>query len=188
MNTRLYHYRGILSIGIFVALLFVLFFFINPQELVESLGVTNSYIILFFVALIGGTSSLTSSSYYATIIAFAISGLNPFIMALVAGVGLSIGDAIFYLLGIWGRNNISGRAKHLVEKGSRWLLRKPKWLVQIIVYLYTGFTPFPGDVLMVTLSFARFPYKSFVIAGLLGNITLVLVVALGVVWGSGLVQ
>ncbi len=185
MNKILYHYRGILSVVIFITLLFVVFFFINPQELVESFGVTNSYIVLFFVALIGGTSSLTSSSYYATIIAFTISGLDPLMMALVAGVGLSIGDGIFYLLGIWGRNNISGRAKHLVEKGSRFLLKKPKWLVQIIVYLYTGFTPFPGDILMVALSFARFPYKSFVIAGLLGNITLVLVVVFGVMWGSG---
>lgn len=187
MSHHVRHYKGIIWIISFLVVCGVLFFFIDIQKLVESLGVTNSYFVLFFVAMVAGSSSFTSSSYYATIVGFAATGLNPFMIALVAGAGLSIGDAFFYLVGKWGRENISGRVRILAEKYSKWLSKKPKWLVQIIVYLYTGFSPLPGDFLMIALSFARFPYKSFIIPGLLGNITLVLFIVLGVVWTTRLI-
>lgn len=187
IRPRIKHYKGVLWIVSFIFFLFVFFYFVNPQEIIESLGVTNSYLVLFFVALIGGASSFTSSSYYAAIVTFAVSGLNPFWMALIAGIGLTIGDSIFYLLGTWGRNNISGHARMLAEKYAGWFSQKPKRFIQAIVYIYTGFSPFPGNLLMIVLSFARFPYKSFILPVLLGNITLVLVISLGVIWGIGLI-
>lgn len=187
MSHHVRHYKGIIWIISFLVVCGVLFFFIDVQKIVESLGVTNSYLVLFFVAMVAGSSSFTSSSYYATIVGFAGSGLNPFMIALVAGTGLSIGDAFFYLVGKWGRDNISGKVRLLAEKYSKWLTKKPKWLVQIIVYFYTGFSPLPGDFLMVALSFARFPYRSFVVPGLLGNITLVLFIVFGVVWTTKLI-
>lgn len=186
IKPRVKHYKGILWIVSLALLLFIFFYFVNPEEIIDSLGVTNSYLVLFFVALIGGASSFTSSSYYATIITFAVSGLNPFWMALVAGSGLTIGDSIFYLLGTWGRNNISGHARILAEKYVGWFSQKPKRFIQAIIYIYTGFSPLPGDILMIILSFARFPYKSFVVPVLLGNITLVLMVSLGIIWGTRL--
>lgn len=164
-------------------IVFGLFFFVvDIEKIIAFLGVRNSYFILFFVAMIAGSSSFTSSSYYATIIGFAVNGLNPFMIALVAGVGLTLGDTIFYFLGMWGRNNISGRVKHWTEKYGTWLSKKPKWIIKSIVYFYTGFTPLPGDFLMVALSFARFPFKSFIVPSLLGNITLVVFIVIGVLW------
>lgn len=187
MRHRIYHYKGLFLIFSFFLFLFILFFFINPREIVDILGVQNSYLVLFCIALLGGVSSLTSSSYYAAIVTFTISGLNPFIMAFIAGIGLTLGDLFFYLLGSWGRNNISGYARRLAEKYSSWLLKKPKWVVQTIIYIYTGFSPLPVDILMVILSFARFPYKSFIFPLFFGNITLVLVIAFGVLWGVRLI-
>jgi membrane protein YqaA with SNARE-associated domain len=186
MRHRVRHFKGIIWILFFLLTLGVLFFFVDIEKVIEAIGVTNSYLVLFFVAMIAGSSSFTSSSYYATIVSLAGTGLNPWVIALVAGTGLSVGDAIFYLIGTWGRENISGKIKTLAEKYAKWLSRKPRFVVQSIVYLYTGFTPLPGDFLMVALSFARFPYLSFIIPGLLGNITLVLFILFGVTWTQGL--
>ncbi len=183
---KIKHYKGIIWIVSFLAILSIFFLFVDPKNIVASLGVTNSYLVLFFVAMIGGASSFTSSSYYATIVTFAMSGLDPFVMALVAGTGLTISDTVFYLIGSWGRNNISGPARVWFEKYSQWFSEKPKIVIQGIVYVYTGFLPLPGDVLMMILSFSRFPIKSFIIPAFLGNITMVLLLTLGVIAGTKL--
>lgn len=187
MKSPFGHYKGIILVILFIIILFSLFFFFEPHEIVNLVGVKNSYLILFLVAVIGGASSIMSSSYYATIITLAMGGLNPIIIALVAGFGLTLGDFLFYLLGAWGRKNVSGNVRKFIEKYARWLSKKPKRLIQLIVYVYTGFFPLPGDILMIALSFARFPYKSFLFPLLMGNITLVLLISFGVVWGFGLV-
>lgn len=183
MPHKFHHFRGLVWVISFIALLFVLFLFVDIQNVLRELGVRNSYLILFFVAMIGGASSITSSSYFATITALALNGLNPIAIAIVGGIGITVGDSLFYALGMWGRQNISGRFRAWTERWSRWLSRKPRWIVQIIIYLYTGFTPLPGDILMTVLSFSRFPFKSFIIPGLLGNITLVILIVIGVLFG-----
>lgn len=171
-------------VGLVVVALFVFFLFFDPQEIVESLGVRNSYLVLFLIALFGGASSFTSSTYYAAIVAFTLSGLHPGLIALVAGVALFIGDSIFYRVGMWGRDHISGRALRAVQKISRYVEHKPRWFVQIVIFMYTGLSPFPGDILMIALSFVRFPYLSFVVPGFLGSITLAFIIAQAVLLGA----
>jgi membrane protein DedA with SNARE-associated domain len=160
-----------------ILVLFVVLYFFDPAVFIERVGVTNSYLILFFIALIGGTSSFTATSYYVTIVTFALGGLNPWVMALVAGTALFIGDSLFYLFGTWGRHKISGKVEKTVERFSDWLNKKPDWIVRLVIYLYTGISPFPGDVLMLTLAFSEYPYKKYIAPGLLGNMTLVLLIS-----------
>lgn len=176
-QTKLYQYRGLFGVLCVLVVLFVFFLVVNPQEIVASLGVRNSYLVLFLVALLGGASSLTSSTYYAAIVTFALSGLPPILIAVVAGTALFIGDSIFYRIGMWGRDHISGRALRLAQKFSDYVEHKPRWFVQILIYIYTGFSPFPADILMIALSFVRFPYLSFIIPGLVGSITFAFLLA-----------
>lgn len=183
LRKRLYQYRGIIITGLFLVFLFIFFLFVDPTELINFLGVRNSYLVLFFVALVGGTSSFTSSSYYAAIVAFTLSGLHPGLVALIAGTGLFVGDSIFYRIGVWGRDHISGKALRFVEKLSRYVEKKPRWFIQLIIYIYTGFSPFPGDILMISLSFSHFSYKHFIIPGWFGNITLAGIISLAVTLG-----
>lgn len=184
-KTKLYQYRGVVGVILIILGLVLVFSFVKPDEIVSALGVRNSYLVLFLVALLGGASSLTSSTYYAAIVTFALSGLHPGLIALVAGVALFIGDSVFYRVGMWGRDHISGRALRWAQRFSRYVEHKPRWFVQIIIYIYTGFSPFPADILMIALSFARFPYRSFIIPGLMGSISFAFLLAQAALLGSG---
>jgi len=174
---HLKNYKGFLLTGLVVVILFTVLYFVDPMEIVNAVGVRNSYLVLFLLALIGGTSSLTSSSYYIAIVSFALGGLNPFGMALVAGVALFLGDSLFYIFGSWGRHKLSGSVLRKVNHFSEWLNKKPKWLIQLVIYVYTGFSPFPGDLLMLSLAFSNIPFRRYIVPGLLGNVTLVLLLA-----------
>jgi|GEM_PF-308295 len=207
------------AFGLFVAILLawtVLLWTVGPEQMVSYIGVQNGYLIGFFLATFGGMSTLSSASYFATIITLAAGGLNPYLLAVVAGFGLLIGDSLFFYLGKSGRTAItlaagglnpyllavvagfglligdslffylgkSGRTAfsdqfhERLDRLTRWIMRRPNWLVPIIVYIYVGFTPLPNDIFMIALALSGYPYKKMVIPLLLGDITIVLITAL----------
>jgi len=152
----------------------------GATTIVDYIGVENGYLITFFVSLFGGMSSLSGASYVATITTLASGGLNPAYLALASGFGITIGDTIYYLIGRYGYKNIDGT--WLADKiaiFSVWLLKKPRWVITLGIYIYTGFTPLPNDVLTLTIGAARFPYILSIAALTLGNITLTFLIATG---------
>lgn len=144
----------------------------GARSLVESIGVENSYILMFFVALVGGLSSLTAPSFFTVLGTLAIGGLNPFLLGLSAGMGLFLSDSFFYFVGSKGRHLFTGKWEKRRERLEEWLDRKPNWVTQLLTYLYTGFTPFPNDVLMVALAVVDAPYRRIMLPLFLGNVTL----------------
>lgn len=155
----------------------VLILRLGTQRIVELIGTNNSYIILFIVGTTGGVSTLTSSSFYTTLSTFAVGGLNPFLLAVIGGLGISIGDTIFYLLGKKGEESLPSKARKITKKFSHWIENRPAWLVPIVTFVYSGMTPFPNDILTVSLGLARYRYLYMIIPLILGNIFLTGLVA-----------
>lgn len=155
---------------------FVLFYF-GPNTIVESIGVENSYGVMFLMSVFGGVSTFTSVSYLATLATFAAGGLNPLLLGFVAGTGLLISDSFFFYLGKEGRQILSGKPREWADKFEVWLRSKPDWMVPIVTFVYTGLTPLPNDVLTVGLAFAEIKYRRIVLALWLGNMTLTTLVA-----------
>lgn len=153
-------------------------FYAGPENIVGFIGVENSYLLAFLVATIGGVSTFTSTYYYATIITLSVGGLNPFLLGFVSGIGVTIGDSVFFYMTHKGRNFF----EHFIfgkklEFLSKWLNSQPFWMVALISFLYTGFTPFPTDILMIVLALGRYPFIRILPFFLLGNITLVTMLA-----------
>lgn len=155
----------------------VVFHFYSPHQIVEKIGVENSYILIFLVATFSGVSSFTSTSHYAAIVTFASGGLNIFIIALLAGIGMTIGDSLFYYLGKTGKESLPLKIKEKIQKVEDWLNSKNKIFVPISVYIYTGFTPLPGDILSVFLGVTNHKFKTVIVPILLGNITLMFLIS-----------
>ena len=84
----------------FVVAWTVLLFFFSPKEIVEMIGVNNSYLVIFLVAVIGAFSSFTTFSAYPVIVTMAAGKLDPLLIGVVAGIGLAIGDTFFYFFGV----------------------------------------------------------------------------------------
>lgn len=149
---------------------------INSNLISEKISANNAYVIAFFAALLGGVSSFTSSSYIATIVLLSQTSANPFLLALSAGTALTIGDSVFYYFGTHGRKSLPENFKKYFLRVFKWLDKKPKVLIKIFAYFYTGFTPFPTDILMLFISLSKYPLKRIIIPVYIGNISLVLVI------------
>lgn len=74
-QTKLY----ITGAGIVLILIgWALFFhFLPVSELVDRIGIQNTYVAAFLLATIGGFSSFTGTSLYAALIALSHGGVNP---------------------------------------------------------------------------------------------------------------
>lgn len=148
-----------------------------PVEIVEAIGTQNSLLTAFLVSAFGGVSTVTSVNYYVVVISLASGGISAILLGVIAGIGITIGDSLFYYLGTQGHDVLSGKPRRWADKLHNWIGNQHEWIVQIIAYIYTGLTPLPNDVLTVSLGLAEYSYRRLLPALLLGNITLTILIA-----------
>jgi len=161
-----------------VAAWILLLHYLDPTELVASIGVSNGYLVMFLVALFGGVSSFTGVSFIATTLTLSAGGLDPILLALASGVGVSMSDSLFFFIGRHAHHVIeSPRLQHLIERSAIWLNDRSKLVVGLCIYLYTAFTPLPTDLLTVVLGITHQPYRYVIVALTLGNITFTYLIA-----------
>jgi membrane protein YqaA with SNARE-associated domain len=173
--------RRIIGLSIFATLLIgwsIFLYFAGPTYLVETIGVTNGYLLGFLVAAIGGVSTATSISFYSVVTALAAGGLNPFGLGLIMGTGVSIGDSIFFYLGKTGRHTLHHRIQHHVDKALDWAYDQNIRLVHVIVFAWAAFMPLPNDIITVPSGISRFHAKDILPSILAGNIVFTTLLAL----------
>lgn len=156
-----------------VAGLLTLAIWFDSTVLVNLLGVQNSYIILFFVSLIGGFSTGGSATYLALLVTLVAGGLNPWATGLVAGLSLFIGDTIMLVLAQKGRTFINGTLDARLD-GFALRFKNTPWLQHsfpYIAYVYSGFTPFPHDMLILFMAAIEYSRKKALLIIFFGDIT-----------------
>lgn len=181
------HHRLWLALGILaiIALWTLLMLLIGPRTFVEFIGVENSYVVIFLIAASGGLSSLTATSFYTLLATFAAAGLNPLLLGVAGGLGLVIGDSLFFA---FGRNGVQALPPHVrlrTEKVAKWLESKPAWMVPLVVFLYAGFTPLPNDILMILVALTGTKYRRIIVPLIVGDIINVSISALLFAAGYG---
>lgn len=161
-----------------VALWTWLLYTVGAERLVSYVGAENGYVIMFLAALLGGLSTFTSVTYFVTVFTLASAGLEPFGLALASSAGVSIGDVIFYYIGLWGLRAVApGRISFWLKRATDWLTLRSRVMVFAFVYSYAAFTPFPNDVLALVLGATRQPLLLVMPALILGNFTLIMLLA-----------
>lgn len=156
---------ALLGLVILILIAWAIFFhFVPPEELVRKIGVQNTYLIAFLLAVIGGFSSITGTSLYATLIALSQGGVNPTILGMVGGLGLFLSDSLFYFVLDYSRKMITKVAdkwETIFNKIRSLVRRAPDWLVYVGVFLYSAFAPLPNDILLAVLTVSRYSYRQF---------------------------
>ncbi|MFZ6050745.1 hypothetical protein [Halocola ammonii] len=155
----------------------VLLFYFSPREIVEMIGVSNSYLVVFLVAVIGAFSSFTTFSAYPVIVTMAAGKLDPLFIGLVAGIGLAIGDTFFYYFGVSARGVASSKLKNWLSNTLKWLKKKSDLVIQLFIFGYVGFTPFPNNILTGLLALSNYPYRKVALPLILGDLVLPIVAA-----------
>lgn len=173
------NYKKIIAFAVLfllVSSLFALLFFYSPKELVGIIGVRNGYLLAFFVSFFGGFSAAGSVSFITILFTLTAGGMNPFYLALVSGFSLSIGDILMFYTAEKGRELIRGKWDRRIDKLSVIFKQKKifRKILPFLAYIYVGFTPFPNDILIVSLAALRYPRKLMVGILILGDVSFTL--------------
>lgn len=151
----------------------------NPESLIESIGTHNGYILAFGGSLLAGLTFI-SVAVYPTVIALALGGLHPILTGILAALGLTIANLVFFYIGTKGHKLTHEHAKDtkfakLKRKFAKWLHARPNWVTTLFIWIYVGFTPFPNNLLTVSGGFINFSYKRLLTPLLMGNTTLMII-------------
>jgi membrane protein YqaA with SNARE-associated domain len=146
----------------------ILLYFYPAKELVDILGVNNSYLAVFILAVIAGGSSFTAGPFYVVLSSFAQAGLSIPLLAALAGLGAMAGDTFYFFFGKQSGQVFSGWLKKIFERFNRLLQKYPK-LTPLFIFIYAGFFPAPNDPVTISLGMSDYPYKKVFLPLLLGN-------------------
>lgn len=167
-----------LAIGIFF--LFTIsatLYFLSPETIISYIGISNAYGLIFVLAFLGGMMTFSGVPYHLILVAFVASGLNPYLLGVLAGLGVTMGDSTSYFLGYFGRAALTGHMQKILEKMEYYKEKYPR-ILPVIFFSYASLVPFSSDVLTIPAGLIRYPFWRLMIPLALGsmvfNITLAL--------------
>lgn len=157
----------------------ILLLIVGPEKIIDNIGIHNGYLVAFFASLLGGLVTISFVSVYPTIVAFAIGGLNPHILGVVAAIGLTIANLIFFYLGQKGRSiaSLYPRFEKISDGILKWINKRPQWIIPILIWIYVGLSPFPNNLLTTSSGLIEYPLKKMIAPLVIGNITLMTILA-----------
>ncbi len=173
-NFRLFLF---ILLSLFIIGFFALYVFYSPKDLVLYLGVRNSFLILFFVSLVGAFTSMTKFSAYPMIVALVAGNMSFFYVGLIAGIGLAAGDTLFFLFGYSAREITTHKWKDKLRNIVAKLHSINDWLVQGLIFIYVGASPFPNNLLSGSLAFTGYPFKKVIAPLVLGDLAFCMLVS-----------
>lgn len=185
-RNKLRHLIGFVGILVFVLAWTALLWVYSPQEIVDWLGMTNSYLVAFFLAVGGAVASMTPFSTYPAVYTMASGGVNAFALVPLVAIGMTVGDFIFISFGRSARGLVSEKILGKLERLLQWLESKPTFFVQAFVFLWVGFLPIANNLLTAPLAMTGFSIRKLTPPLVLGNMMLPALLAAGGYYGMEL--
>lgn len=151
------------------------------QEIVLAFG----YLGVFIIGFIGTVSIvLPTPAFLAIFVAGSV--LNPWLVGIVSGLGMAIGELTGYGFGIVGKKVIEKKHKKWLKKAKGWFEGHGAFWV---IILFSA-TPLPDDVVGFLSGMIKYDIKKFFVATFIGktamNIALAWAGFYGVQWVLGL--
>ncbi len=125
--------------------------------IVNTLHIRHTYLLGFFACLLGGISTISASIYLPIMTSFVIAGSNPLLLGIIGGIGLAISDIFFFYISLKGRELIpKGKFEDFLIRLEQKFMHLGNFWVGLFIILYV-MTPFPNDILNLTLAFVKYP-------------------------------
>lgn len=126
-----------------------MFYFFSPQDIVNAVGVENSYMFMFLVALLWGLSFFSGVPYPAVLITLALWGVDATLLGIAAALWVVMWDSSSYVIGKKSEMVLWTESQYVLWKLFTLYDRFPKYLPALF-FLYGVFVPLPND--LITLS------------------------------------
>lgn len=168
-------YRRLLYI-IPLVIFFGAFYFVSPEQIVNAVGVENSYVFMFLIALLWGLSFFSGVPYPAILLTFALGGLDPLLLGVSAAMWVMIGDSTTYFL--WRKSDIVF-PKHLQNGIDKilWMYDRYPNYIPLLFFIYGVCIPLPNDIITFSAWLKKYSFFKSVLPLWIGNVIFCIVLA-----------
>lgn len=139
------------------------------DTLIDTLGSSNAYLLMFFLGILGGFTTFTGIPYHLILMSLAAGGLNPVVLGVCTAIGVMLGDSTMFLIGTKVKDTLSPRLQATLDRLSAYLSMHPKLVAPALVG-YGTFSPFSNDFIVASLSMMGYTYWRTIIPLTIGNI------------------
>jgi membrane protein YqaA with SNARE-associated domain len=160
-----------------------LYFFGGADYMVELVGIKNAYLLMFFVALLGGLTTFNTVPYYSLLFLLASAGLDPLYLGLASAFGVMRGDTFSYFLGRQGAAIIPIKFQNFFNK-LKTLAENNEKLFMLACFVYGSVSPLSNDFISLSAGMARIKYWKVMLPLGLGNIVFNVSFAYLCIYGS----
>lgn len=160
---------GLAPLVFFIGVSAYFYFFSTPEGLVDLVGIENAYLLMFFVAFLGGLTTFNTVPYYSILLILANAGLNPLLLGLCSAGGVMFGDSTSYYVGYQGGTVIPPFLRNLFNKLHSTMTKHPK-VFPLVCFIYGSISPLSNDFITIPAGLARYPFFRMMIPLALGNV------------------
>lgn len=141
---------------------------IPADTLIDGLGASNAYALMFVLGVVGGFTTFTGIPYHFVLMSLAAGGLSPVALGVCTALGVMLGDSTMYLIGSRVKTALPPRMLATMDRLSGLLLRHPR-LVPPALVAYGAVSPFSNDFVVASLSVVGYSYWRTILPLTLGN-------------------
>lgn len=177
--------RGLLNvitfIVIFLGFSYFIFKVINFENVLGKIGIFK-YILIPVISLFGN-NTITASFLYPILFFLKQTGMNLFLLIILAAIGGLAGDLIFV---IFGKRVNESTDKNSIKKIFKFFKKNQNSLyVSYFIFLYAAFFPMPNEIMTFVLGYLKYPIRKMLLPLTLGNILYysILIYVGGSIWG-----
>ncbi len=172
-----------LVIGLSVVSLFIIAMLVFPElgdELSrfsrswQALAITYGYLGAFVSSLVGNATVIIVFPYTAIIFLLAAFGLNPWLLALVTGLGSMLGELVSYVVARTGSGAFERKRPTSYAAVRSIVERRPR-LIPLLLFSFAAL-PLPDDLLLIPLGIVRYSIWKIIGPNFLGKLTAALVI------------
>ncbi len=141
---------------------------------------TFGYFGVFIIGFIGtATVILPTPAFLAVFVAGSV--LNPWLVGIISGLGMAIGELTGYGFGIVGKKIVEKKHKKWLKRAKGWFEKHGAFWVIVLFAV----TPLPDDVIGILAGMLRYDIKKFFLASFIGKTAISITLAWAGFYGMG---
>ncbi len=141
---------------------------IPSATIVETVGSSNAYLLLFVLGAIGGLTTFSGIPYHVILMSFAAGGINPILLGGSTALGVMVGDSTTYLISKRVGDNVPSSLQIYLDRIAHFVDRRPTLIAPILI-LYGALSPFSNDFIVASLTLTGHSYRRIIIPLAIGN-------------------
>jgi len=131
------------------------------------------YFGIFLISLASASTIFLPAPLYLIIVLSSTYGMNPLLVALFSGLGMSLGELTSYFIGLGGNKLLEKKYKKSIKKFERFFKKYGFAAISVAAFL-----PFLFDIVGISAGVGRYEIKKFLVATFIGKFFKALLLAL----------